>query len=368
MDVTVPLPAASTSSSVTEPTAADLAATSAFDTGLLDAEPDTLGHWRLLGALHLAHPAQLSAADPCTTPMTLSQHLLAPGDYQWQVRDADEHGNPTHRVAEVRLVRVDGPGDPLRSESVPEWRWVDDYGRTPTQVAPGCEPTRFVGIDTATLRWEARPEYTLPPGQLPDFDEDTADDYSRYEEGLSDGGQVCTTSTGWGDGGYPIACRIHTEADTSFIVEARASFLTDPAAPLCAEQFLALLPGAFTHTPLIGQLELTWDCTRYRTHDTPADSWRGYDRIVSGLDTGRRDMEHARARRDNVDDDDFLTGGDIDDHTLAGIAHLWDRLRREDRVQVAAAVYDTEHRDRPDNTRGSITSYVTFTRTVHLMT
>lgn len=316
--------------------------TALFDTSVVP-------HWRTTGSVILPAAMALQVGDPCHGLEDLGV-IISAGTWVWEVRDADENGVSAHRVWEVRLRRED-QGPAL------DWAWDDDYGRWAEEPAPGAQIISSRGVDAGIIAWRLTDRDDHGDGE----DRDLLD-FQPFDGVPVQDGRLFGTSSGWGDGCYPIATRV---VDGE-LLEVRACYITVDPDPLTAAEFTALLPGAFMDAPTVtGPFTLHLTRTSYTAADhgdTSALVDRVYDTLHSVSATGPDGQIRLVQRYLDSEKDGTLRAYE----SVAAVQSLWSRVDEQERDRLVALEEVGEPQDRPDHARGWIVSYTTSEVAVRL--
>lgn len=285
----------------------------------------TVPQWRTTGVVELTNTASLRAGDPCYGHLpTIAGVELTPGEWVWEVRDADETGGRAHRVWEVRLRRQD-------VAAADHWEWDDDFGQWAQVPAPGASVVEDRGVDAGTMAWQVVGADT----EHLEIDVEALL-WSRTNGTPQHCGTVLVTSTGWGDGCYPIGVR--REGDT--VVEVRMAFITPDPDPLTAAQFVELLPAALSQSdysgaPAVtvapGEVTIRVSRTRYtaaRDGDRDQLETTTYDTVVA---------VHVPATGRTFASTITADEGSYAPDAVRAVAHLWTRLPVSERAALTVA-------------------------------
>jgi hypothetical protein len=193
--------------------------------------------WRTVGTFTAEPDSILTLGDPCYGDgEPVANGRMLPGEWAIQVRDADETGTSITPVWETRFTHVSA-GSPI--EPV-EYTWADDLGRDHPAPFPAGVPGQPVwetrGVDSGTMRW------TVSVGR-PDQDEDEDDWMGSDPQGaltVVPGHIEFISSSGYGDGGYPVLARLVEDR----LVEAIIRFISVEPPTITPERFTDLVPEA----------------------------------------------------------------------------------------------------------------------------
>lgn len=329
-----------------------MSATDLFDT-------TTVPNWRPAGTVNLEHPARLLVGDPCIG-LSDTDITLAAGAWRWEVRDADDTGASALRPWEVRLVRADQP-------PADDWDWVDDYGQWNTEPAADTQALGVRGVDGGMIAWEV----TSRPGPGLHDSHTEWDELVTWPlpEEATHGGTVLCTSTGFGDGVYPLVARTTGPAgtDSPDVVEVRACYISPDPGPLSVTEFFdllaAVLPDGFADPRHGATVHL--EVTQHAYTDTATGDHSSYESAF------RLHGAHERTAQVVTNDESEEPSAEnvtvrYDRGLIECLDALWTRLPDGARTEI---VTGTESRQvgepwQISDTKTETTSRVTYTLTL----